>query len=386
MERPQKKAIVLALCLTTAAGCIVALFLTLHSRLTLAVHEAKVLGQKLEMVKKEQATAKERVTRLEREQGRAASLAAEVQNLKAQLQSLEYNYRFTTEYPQGGAAPVRSSAPDSPTAGGADAARADSRTPRQPAAGARPYAPSPRMFKEGFSVENARDLLLIRRNVLNLEPRIEEAKDSLEQAILLRNHVYSRVPLKPSQQGTDFMKFFEEFHKSVYDPNHGHICGGLTNVFMVVCEAFGIPSRYAGLFSDVKEPYDSHATVEVFVDGKWVAMDPTYNVMLKEGNSYIGYQRVRELILAGKPYSVTTNGMEVFPDRVFENYPVPLKDLVRYLIVYPATVRDQRGKATKYPMVLLPRGWDGKIQGKERQYNLARVTPFYNIISNGILR
>jgi hypothetical protein len=244
----------------------------------------------------------------------------------------------------------------------------------------------PKNTQADFTPEHARDLLLIRQNIENLEPRVRDAKDNVERAILLRNHVYARVPFKMERRRDDFKSFFAEYRRSLYNPEHGHICGGLAQMYMLVCEAFGIPSRYAGLFAGTGEGDGSHASVEVFLKGKWVAMDPTFNVAFKEGNAYIGYERLRELFEAGKPCTFTSGGMEIFPDRAIQNYPVPLSEFTRHLVIYPATVRDPLAGTTQYPMVVLPKDWDGKLHLKDRVFDTTKVVPFYSILSKGILR
>jgi Transglutaminase-like superfamily len=59
-------------------------------------------------------------------------------------------------------------------------------------------------------------------------------------------------------------------------------CGGIGLSYVWALQAIGIPARFIQLAGDDflggMDDYDTHVTVEVFLDGAWQLSDPTYNV------------------------------------------------------------------------------------------------------------
>jgi hypothetical protein len=59
-------------------------------------------------------------------------------------------------------------------------------------------------------------------------------------------------------------------------------CGGISLSYIWALQAIGIPARFIQLAGDDflggMDDYDTHVTVEVFLDGAWQISDPTYNV------------------------------------------------------------------------------------------------------------
>ncbi len=231
------------------------------------------------------------------------------------------------------------------------------------------------------------DLLLIKQHVENFDHRIAKAKTKLDLAILLRNHVYANVPLERTKKNFNFNNLYRSYNLSAHDPEYGHICGGLAMIYMTVCEAFGIPSRYVGLFDSVKAPYNSHATVEIFIDGKWIASDPTFNVMHKDDDRYLNYAQMREKTMNKNQFKTVTNGMPVFKNRLIENYPVPLEDYLKYVVCSQAATSAPGNKNMHHPHIRLPKKWDGVITLESgRRITMPGNSIFYRTICRGILR
>lgn len=57
----------------------------------------------------------------------------------------------------------------------------------------------------------------------------------------------------------------------------GLICGGMAQVFHDALIANGIPARIVLFRRDIFDAYDSHVSVEAFVNGKWRLYDPTFH-------------------------------------------------------------------------------------------------------------
>ena len=138
--------------------------------------------------------------------------------------------------------------------------------------------------------------------------RNEKGTGIIDKATHLRNLIYHGVPLKQTPGKFDFLSVDTAYLDSLRNDSVGHICGGLTIIYIAALESQGIPARYVGLFSSNSEPFYSHATVEFWYDGRWIASDPTFNIMFKSGDRYLSYSELYKLTRAGKDYEVTTNG------------------------------------------------------------------------------
>ena len=213
-----------------------------------------------------------------------------------------------------------------------------------------------------------------------------EDESNFGKAINIRNEIYTQVPLKKTPKGFNFMDLDNSYLKSVRDKTVGHICGGLAMVYATALESQGIPARYVGIFSDDKQPYDGHATIEFWYKGNWCASDPTFNVMFKYKGEYISYSQLYKVIKNGEEYEIVSNGFPVFPERVIENYYIKLGDLVKYMVIHPCEIWAGR-KKYKYPMMLFPKNWDGAItfEGGKRR-DVKAFGGIYKYLNQGQLR
>ena len=59
------------------------------------------------------------------------------------------------------------------------------------------------------------------------------------------------------------------------------VCGSATNAFLNLSRSSGLPARRLLLLTPDRNT--KHVVAEVFVDEKWVVVDPTYRVILKDG-------------------------------------------------------------------------------------------------------
>ncbi len=63
------------------------------------------------------------------------------------------------------------------------------------------------------------------------------------------------------------------------------ICGGMSHAFRILCRKTGIPSRYIGAFY-LRPIQGGHAISEVFYDGQWHLMDPTFALFYYSNPQY----------------------------------------------------------------------------------------------------
>jgi hypothetical protein len=199
----------------------------------------------------------------------------------------------------------------------------------------------------------------IRRIILHMNPDLV-SKKKMDIAIAIRNMVYSNVPLKPPPALFSYVDLDRAVYLELLDSNYGDICGGLTIIYMAALKAFGIRSRYVGLFKEVvnvPDPVVSHATVEVQIDGKWVAEDPTFNFSIFSGGRRIGWEEARDLVLSGHPITFQSDGYPLLPGRSVYEYPDPLTEALQFMIFSPIGGEGESLADVK----TVPDVWDGKI-------------------------
>lgn len=80
----------------------------------------------------------------------------------------------------------------------------------------------------------------------------------------------------------------------------GLLCGDMTAIFEAALGALGYRARKLQLARSVHSALDTHATVEVLVDGRWLLFDPTFNLSARHRGRWLGAAEVRALLLAGE--------------------------------------------------------------------------------------
>jgi len=215
-----------------------------------------------------------------------------------------------------------------------------------------------------------------------------EGKGDFEKAVHLRNHIYQNVPKRISKEVFDSLEIDYMYAKAMGDTESGHYCAGMTILYVAALESQGIPARYVGIFSDDKCPSASHATAEFWHDGKWYASDPLNNIMFTYHGEYLSYAELFSLVQAGNSFEVVTNGYPVAKekDREIRNYPECLRGFMKFMVIHPSEVRHE-GRVDRYPMQLLPEGWDGGLtfENGERR-DVCGIGGIYNYLQTGPLR
>jgi hypothetical protein len=72
-------------------------------------------------------------------------------------------------------------------------------------------------------------------------------------------------------------------------------CSRIADQFREVVGVMKVPSRKVALFHNLFDSYDSHTIAEVLIDGKWMAMDPTFGLYYesREGEP-LSAQQIKE--------------------------------------------------------------------------------------------
>ncbi len=102
---------------------------------------------------------------------------------------------------------------------------------------------------------------------------------------------YASSALELKNNGGTATKIIKEGHA---------ICGGLSHVHRVLCRMVGLPSRYIGAFN-LRPIMGSHAISEVYYNGKWHLLDPTFGLFFYSEKTYDGTGEVasfHDLVMA----------------------------------------------------------------------------------------
>lgn len=120
------------------------------------------------------------------------------------------------------------------------------------------------------------------------------------------------------------------------DPEMGLICGGFALVIFDSLQALGYETRMVQMFSNGP---DNHIANEVKIDGKWLAMDGTYNVMFKNSNGdFLSYREMKEQVNSGDGLGAEYAGNSHF--RLEDNY-MPYEPYLASVRALPVGLRSQ---------------------------------------------
>jgi len=114
----------------------------------------------------------------------------------------------------------------------------------------------------------------------------------------------------------------------------GFGCGSMAQIFHDALTAIDIPARRVLLQREVFDTYDSHVTVEAFVDAKWRIYDPTFHIVVVSNGRRVGAIEAQALIRSGGFDAVRPEflGEVQYPAR-FDQYPVRYKLLLDNVFV-----------------------------------------------------
>jgi len=203
------------------------------------------------------------------------------------------------------------------------------------------------------------ELANVRQIALSIEPGLA-ALAPLPAALALRDMVYRKVPAQVQPEGLDYSILDRAVFLDLTDADYGAICGGMTLTYLTLLKAFGIEARYVGLFKDAvdaSDPVVSHASVEAFIDGRWVALDPFFGFSVHFDGRRIGWEEARTHVLNGEDITFESDGFPLLPGRSVQEHPYPIAQIMRFMIFAPTT---QRGQRTA--LQTLPPDWDGLIR------------------------
>ena len=147
-------------------------------------------------------------------------------------------------------------------------------------------------------------------------PALKTEKSALAVALLLRNQVHRAAPLTDdgvvgagNEELDDWSRFYTA---SILERTRGNRCNGKAILYLLALRAFGIEARMVALYGSDKADKEvpSHAVVDVRVDGRWIALDPTYDVSFRDQQGhYLGWEAVIGRLREGKVVVLDHDGM-----------------------------------------------------------------------------
>jgi hypothetical protein len=213
------------------------------------------------------------------------------------------------------------------------------------------------------STDHERELAQIRETAVLLSPELARTNNQMMIALLLRDQIHrAGVPATsgvPALSNAEMASWSNAYKLSNLFRSRSNACNGKSVLYMLALRAFGIPSRMVAFYASATAgiPVWSHASVDVFIGGEWVAMDPTFNVAMKDGGgSHLSWTGAVDRLRKGGLVVPHSDGMTVLKGQSLSNYEMTvgdLKELVELVLLGPW----EQGDA-----VSLNPGWDGKIR------------------------
>lgn len=137
---------------------------------------------------------------------------------------------------------------------------------------------SPDAYDPRLSVESDRE-----RFRQELVPIVAKLDTTEAKVLAILEWVMNQIPKVQNRFAKSSWEMVELGRADV-----GLICSGMAQLFHDALITQGIPARRVLLQRNVFDVFDTHVTVEAFVDGKWRVYDPTFHVVLKANGAHIG--------------------------------------------------------------------------------------------------
>jgi len=75
-----------------------------------------------------------------------------------------------------------------------------------------------------------------------------------------------------------------------------HICSEAAKIFSIIAQVMGYPARVIWM--------NGHTTAEIFINNKWILVDPYFNVMFKSNNKYLSLLETIRLLKEHKAFPI----------------------------------------------------------------------------------
>lgn len=124
-------------------------------------------------------------------------------------------------------------------------------------------------------------------------PAVEGSRSSLQKYIAIRKWARSKAKVFAADTHSDDpLEILEQLEQG-----EGALCGELAKLMIGACQSLDLPARYVHLMRSPDDKWDTHVTVEVWVNHKWIVMDPTFNSYFTIRGSPASALEINQLLL-----------------------------------------------------------------------------------------
>ncbi|MDE3000912.1 MAG: transglutaminase-like domain-containing protein [Gemmatimonadota bacterium] len=211
---------------------------------------------------------------------------------------------------------------------------------------------------EDLEISPEEDLGFLEEVLNSIFPDGTDGLTGEQKGIAILRYASSALELK--NNGGSATKIIKEGHA---------ICGGLSHVLRVLCRMVGLPSRYIGAFN-LRPIMGSHAISEVYYDGKWHLLDPTFGLFFYSKKAYDGTGEIASfhdlvmepdhwtaLKVVERPWigrydeTVRSHGVAaVEADYLKDRYRTPILDLYRIYLAETFPIAYGHSDPVSYPV------------------------------------
>lgn len=155
-----------------------------------------------------------------------------------------------------------------------------------------------------------------------VSPLIQEKTDELEKALIIKEWAMNQATMRGADidAGTPYNMLTQ------MREGRGALCGGMASIYQAALSSVGMQARVIQLIrSNLSE--DTHVTVEVLLDNKWVVIDPTFNCYFIIGSEMASATDLHNLLLKNenpKNYEIVYGGIVSYPADFQTYYVDPL--------------------------------------------------------------
>ncbi|MCR9191807.1 MAG: transglutaminase-like domain-containing protein [Gammaproteobacteria bacterium] len=160
------------------------------------------------------------------------------------------------------------------------------------------------------------------------------ALDDYHKAVALRNFVYAKVNRKGPLTFAVPMTYEKILQYAA--GNAAPYCGALGVEYVALLTLYGIPSHYVYMTSDTSvrggPRKDGHIVIEVYVDGRWILQDPTFNIHWEWQGMPLSVIELAKAFADGQTPNPDSDGYP-FNDMVLETYGVPYQNFLAHIVI-----------------------------------------------------
>lgn len=165
----------------------------------------------------------------------------------------------------------------------------------------------------------------LRQLALQLDPMLAAAPTPWDLAVRLRNHVFQNTLRERNSAAFWSKNVLQKYVDALVSQQEAVICDGSSVLYRDLLTAFGFKTRFIGL--KAANNVDTHMLNEVQFDGRWIALDATFNAAFRDAKSG-RLLSVSEMQARPKDFVVDGGGFATKRGRSLAEYYIPLTQLL----------------------------------------------------------